>query len=129
VFEQDWPITMVGLDVTEQVTLSRAERNALAKHTSAEAELLQEVTRHIFDVHAFESMSLHDPLALLVAIEPDLVTTLEKDVHVEARGEHTLGQTVVDFRRGATTAKRRTRVCTEVDVKRARELFFTTLGF
>ena len=74
-------------------------------------------------------MALHDPLALAVAVQPDLVATLERDVDVEARGEHTLGQTVVDWRRSAAPATRHTRVCTEVDVERARAFFFTTLGF
>jgi inosine-uridine nucleoside N-ribohydrolase len=127
VFEQSWPITMVGLDVTEQVTLTRAERQTLGGRTSPEAVLVREVTRHLFDVRGFASMALHDPLALAVAVEPDLVTTHHYDVQVESRGEHTLGQTVVDLRRSAPAPRLNTRVCTDVDAARAREFFFSTL--
>jgi inosine-uridine nucleoside N-ribohydrolase len=127
VFEQDWPITMVGLDVTEQVTLTRAERQTLAARTSPEAVLVREVTRYLFDVRGISSFALHDPLALAVAVQPDLVTTTRRDVKVETRGEHTLGQTVVDLRPSAPPPRLNTRVCTEVDAARAKDFFFTTL--
>jgi purine nucleosidase len=128
VFEQPWPITMVGLDVTERVTLTRTERNARVDGTSREAVLVREVTRHIFEVNTFDAMSLHDPLALLIAIQPDLVSTIHADVRVETEGTYTLGQTVVDLRRSAPEPLLNTRVCTDVQVERARELFFATLG-
>jgi inosine-uridine nucleoside N-ribohydrolase len=73
-------------------------------------------------------MALHDPLAVLVAADPSLVATIHKDVVVETRGEHTLGQTVVDVRRSAPTPALNTRVCMEVDAARAREQFFSILG-
>jgi purine nucleosidase len=127
VFDQPWPITMVGLDVTEQVTLTKVERDALAAADTPGAVLAREVTRHLFDARGVESMALHDPLALLVAVEPDLVTTLHQDVHVETQGEHTLGQTVVDLRRSAPPPQLNTRVCTDVDAARAKSLFMSTL--
>ena len=129
VFQQPWRVTMVGLDVTNKVPLTRAERDALAEHTSPEAVLVREVTRHIFDERGIQAMALHDPLAVAVAIQPDLVTTIEREVQVETRGEHTLGQTVVDFRPHAPTAPpTQTRVAMEVDVARFRALFDATLG-
>jgi inosine/uridine nucleosidase len=127
VFDQAWPITMVGLNVTERVTLTRAERQRMASHSSREAVLLSEVTRHIFDVRRFQSMSLHDPLALAIAVQPDLVTTVQRDVHVETRGEHTLGQTVADFRRSAEAPRLNTQVCTAVNAARAKDWFLSTL--
>ena len=53
---------------------------------------------------------------------------IERDVWVETRGQHTLGQTIVDFRRSAAPPDLNTRVCVEVDAARAREWFFATLG-
>ncbi len=126
VFAQPWPVTMVGLDVTMQVNYTRADREALDQ--SSEAVLVREVTRHLFDVRKVNTMALHDPLVLLIALQSDLVTTLNKDVHVETNGTYTLGQTVVDRRESAPPPKLRTRVCTAVDVQRARATFFTTLG-
>jgi purine nucleosidase len=128
VFEQNWPLTMVGLDVTNRVLLSRDERLAARAGASREAILLGEVTRHLFDVRGVESMALHDPLAMGVAIQPDLVTTMHVDVRVETRGEHTLGQTVVDLRPGARPPRLRTRVCTGVDGARFKALFAKALG-
>jgi inosine-uridine nucleoside N-ribohydrolase len=127
VFRQAWPITMVGLDVTEQVTLTRAERQTLTARTSPEAVLVREVTRHTFDVLGFPSMALHDPLAMAVAVQRDLVTTIHRDVSVETRGEHTLGETIVDLRSRAPKPRLNTHVCTDVDVARAKDFFFTTL--
>jgi inosine-uridine nucleoside N-ribohydrolase len=129
VFQQPWRVTMVGLDVTNQAVLTRAERDALAQLTSPEVVLVGEVTRHLFEIRGAEAIALHDPLAVAVAIHPDLVTTVERAVQVETRGEHTLGQTVVDFRPHAPTAPpTQTRVALEVDVPRFRALFFSTLG-
>jgi purine nucleosidase len=127
VFEQPWPITMVGLDVTTRVTLTRADRDALSSTSSPEAVLVREVTRHLFEVRGVEAMALHDPLAVAVAIQPELVGTIHRDVKVETRGTHTLGQTVVDLRPAAAAPKRAIRVCTDVDVERARAAFFNTL--
>ena len=127
VFEQDWPLSMVGLDVTNQVLLTRTERAALAERTSAEAVLVREVTRHLFEVRGVEDMALHDPLAVGVAVQPDLVTRVERDVGVETRGELTLGQTVVDLRSSAPPPRRRTRVCEQVDAARFKVLWFETL--
>jgi inosine-uridine nucleoside N-ribohydrolase len=127
VFAQDWPLTVVGLDVTNQVVLTRAERDGLAGRTTPEAILVREVTRHLFDVRRVDAMALHDPLAVGVAIQPDLVTSVAHDVDVETRGEHTLGQTVVDLRPSAPAPRRRTRVCEHVDAERFKALFFERL--
>ena len=128
VFQQAWPLVMVGLDVTRQVELSRQETLALASSSqSPERRLVAEVTRFLFLELGVEAMSLHDPLAVAVAIEPLLVTTVEAPVLVETRGEYTRGQTIVDWRRGRPVSASNTRVCVEVDVAAARKLFFETL--
>jgi inosine-uridine nucleoside N-ribohydrolase len=128
VFDQDWPVVMVGLDVTERVRLTRSDLARVSTSESTTAVLVREVCRHQFGLRGVESMALHDPLAMAVAIQPDLVVTRACDVRVETRGEHTLGQTVVDWRAAAPPSALRTRVCTEVDVEHARAFFFTTLG-
>jgi purine nucleosidase len=128
VFQQDWPLVMVGLDVTQQVQLSRQETLALASLESPEARLITEVTRFLFlESLNIEAMSLHDPLAVAVALEPSLVTTVSTPVVVETRGEYTRGQTIVDWRRGRPVPPSNTRVCVEVDVVAARKFIFETL--
>ncbi|HET6315907.1 MAG TPA: nucleoside hydrolase [Chloroflexota bacterium] len=131
VFRQRWPLTMVGLDVTNRVLLTRHDRDALASAGSPEAVLVREVTRRHFDVLGVDAIALHDPLAVAVALEPDLATVVETEAAVETGGEHTRGQTVVDLRSHRHTSilpGPTRRVCVDVDVARAREFFFTTLG-
>jgi inosine-uridine nucleoside N-ribohydrolase len=128
VFNQDWPLTMVGLDVTQQVLLTAKEVGRLANETSVEAVLLREVTRDLLVVKGMQSMALHDPLAVGVALEPTLVQTMEGQVRVEARGEYTRGQTVFDLRPRAPRPASNTRVCVQVDAARFRRMFFDALG-
>jgi inosine-uridine nucleoside N-ribohydrolase len=127
VFDQTWPLTMVGLDVTNRVTLSADDAAALANLNSSEAVLVREVTRHFFEHLHHPSMALHDPLAVAVAVDPSLVDTVAGPVQVETRGQLTRGQTVVDLRRRVEQRSSSTRVATEVDVARFRALFFKTL--
>jgi inosine-uridine nucleoside N-ribohydrolase len=128
VFDQDWPLTMVGLDVTRHVLITADEVNQLAALQTPEAILIKEVTRDLFITRRMAAMALHDPVAVGVALDPSLVTTLSGPVRVETRGEFTRGQTVFDLRTRAAPADVRTRVCMEVDAERFRTLFFSTLG-
>jgi purine nucleosidase len=128
VFAQSWPVTMVGLDVTTRVQLTRTERDALAAQSSREAVLVHEVTRHLFERPDVTGMAMHDPLAVAVALLPDLVTTLDLPVEIETQGQHTLGQTVVDFRPSQIAPIRTTRVCVDVDAGRFKKVLFSSLG-
>ena len=49
----------------------------------------------------FEAPPVHDPCAVAYVIDPSIVETEAHPVHVECRGEHTRGMTVVDRRRSA----------------------------
>ncbi|MNC62415.1 Pyrimidine-specific ribonucleoside hydrolase RihA [compost metagenome] len=41
---------------------------------------------------------LHDPLALMAALHPDMLTYRQMKVRVEHQGEHTSGMVVADLR-------------------------------
>jgi purine nucleosidase len=128
VFNQDWPLTMVGLDVTQHVVLTAEEVGRLAGETSTEAVLLREVTQDLLVNKGFESIALHDPLAVGVALDPGLVQTMSGQVRVETRGEYTRGQTVFDLRPRPARPASNTRVCMQVDAQRFRRMFFDALG-
>jgi purine nucleosidase len=128
VFAQDWPLTMVGLDVTNQVLLRAEEVRRVSANAEKEAVLVREVTRHVFERRGLEAMALHDPLAVGVALDPTLVRMVSGPVAVETRGEYTRGQTVFDLRPRVERPASRTRVAMEVDAERFRRLFFATLG-
>jgi purine nucleosidase len=125
VFAQSWPLTLVGLDVTRQTLLTRADLNDLATADSAEAILVRQTTCSLFDRPGVQAVALHDPLAVAVALDPSLVTSVSGPVQVETRGELTRGQTIVDLRRRQASA---TQVCMEVAADRFRRHFFETLG-
>jgi inosine-uridine nucleoside N-ribohydrolase len=128
VFDQTWPVTMVGLDVTNQVVLRADEVQRLENEPSIEAVLTREVTRFLFEERKMASMALHDPLAVGVALDHSLVTAARGPVHVETRGEYTRGQTVFDLRSWVAQPPSRTSVALEVDAERFRRMFFETLG-
>jgi inosine-uridine nucleoside N-ribohydrolase len=92
-----------------------------------QAQLLYEITRHHFDHLQLDSIALHDPLALAVAMDPTLVFAVEAPVSVETLGELTIGQTVVDFRQRRPVGPLH-RVCLDVDARRARKAIFSAIG-
>ena len=128
VFDQMWQVTMVGLDVTNKVVLRAAEVRQLENESSTVAVLTREVTRDLFEQRKMESMALHDPLAVGVALDHSLVTVSNGPIHVETRGDYTHGQTVFDLRPWVVQLPSNTHVALQVDAERFRELFFQTLG-
>lgn len=102
VFGADAVRTMVGLDVTTQVTIGEDDVAALAASGDACGQLAAEILPHYLDVYEGWSgqrrCALHDPLAVAVAAQPDLVVTKALPVGVETAGRETRGMTVVDLR-------------------------------
>jgi len=125
VFRAGLPITLVPLDVTRQVRLTRD----LLQHARQGSESgLAQVVCHLTQqpLHSQEqSMALHDPLAVAIAIEPSLVTLTSLPVCVETRGSHTIGMTVADRRPSAYWLHDmpRLEVALAVDAPRMLELF------
>lgn len=125
VFRAGLPITLVPLDVTRQVRLTRD----FLQHASQGAGTgLVQVTHHLTQqpLHSQEqSMALHDPLAVAVTIDPSLVTLTSLPVYVETRGLHTIGMTVADRRPPASWSNKmpRLEVALAVDAARMLELF------
>jgi inosine-uridine nucleoside N-ribohydrolase len=97
VFEAGWPLTMVGLDVTQKTLFTRADLAQLAKTHGAQNDVAVDVLK--FMVGLAESLGadgtpMHDPLAVGSVIDRSLITTKHMRVDVETRGEHTRGETV-----------------------------------
>jgi purine nucleosidase len=125
VFEAGLPITLVPLDVTEQVVLTRQ-----ATETTPDAAALQKFIREITGAtmvfhrehEGRDGMFLHDPLAVGTVVDPSLVRTQPMAVAVERRGELTAGMAVVDLRKRSRPAPTAT-VCVEVEAARFLDLF------
>ncbi len=103
VFAADWPVTLVGLDVTMQALL-RAEE--LARLRASRRRIARFVTRIVppyVEVYTqrfgFEAMTPHDALALALLLDPSLaVERVHLDTRVETAGALTVGMTVADRR-------------------------------
>jgi purine nucleosidase len=101
--EEHLPIC-VGLDVTERVKLGRDGVDAMCapSRDSPLARFLQESVPFYIEFYerfgATEGASMHDPLALAIAIDPSLARLQTTRVEVETDGTWTRGATVTDLR-------------------------------
>ncbi len=119
------PLTLVPLDVTERVALSRATVEEAAGRGPIPA-FVRDITRLAMEFHrrevGIDALYLHDPLAVGVVIDGSIVTGETLRLDVECRGELTAGMVVADRRRRPRDG-RPVQVCTGVDVGRFTRLF------
>lgn len=115
-------LTVVGLDVTQQTALSRIAWEAADRAGPGDraARLVAEVCRRAFVDRALDSVYLHDPLAVAVALDPSLLTVEEANVHVVLDGPEE-GRTRAD-REGSVQVGR------GVDAERFASRFVDTLA-
>ena len=127
VFRAGLPITLVPLDVTTQVRLTRDFlRHAGQGSATPLMAAVHDLTQQSLHSHG-DGIALHDPLAVAVAIEPSLVTCTTLPVCTETRGPHTIGMTVADRRPSAywQSDMPRLEVALAVDIPRVLKLFAT----
>jgi purine nucleosidase len=124
-------VTLVGMDVTMKVLLTRPMREAIAAGGEVGATMMRIAD---FYVGSYERMypgiagcGLHDPLAVAVAEDRSLATTERMCVDVELAGTLTRGQTVADRRRTAA-GRENADVCLGVDVARFSDRFVAALA-
>jgi purine nucleosidase len=102
VFAADWPVTMVGLDVTMHARFEARHRDALAAGgvvPQALAAMLDVYFGYYTPILGRPSCALHDPLAAAVAlgsVVPALAPIVP--IEVDATGGPGHGQTLVDLR-------------------------------
>lgn len=97
VFEAGWPLTMVGLNVTERTLFRRAHLTQLARGKGPQARFAAAVLAFLVNLAeklGGEGTPTHDPLAVAAAIDRTLITTRDMRVEIETRGEFTRGETV-----------------------------------
>ena len=121
VFNESWPLTMVGLDLTHQALATPAvvaNIAAIATEPSRFVCELLEFFGHTYrDEMGFEHPPVHDPCAVAYVIDPTIMTTTIVPLDVELTGTLTLGMTVADFRSPAP-ADCSTRVASDLDAPR-----------
>ena len=114
--------TAVGLDVTQQVALSRVDWDAAnaASSLPRSARLLREIGISAFAKLNLDPFSLHDPLAVAVAVDPTLITFREVAITVDTI-EPEIGRTRI-------AGPGSVRVAASVESQRALDDFRRTVG-
>jgi purine nucleosidase len=131
------PVIAVGLDVTRKTIIDENDIAAIASriagkpHGAKLTRFLEDASRFYFE--RMEKMlgkrifTMHDPLALAVALDPTLVETRRAAVDVETTGRLTTGATIVDWR-GQWGRLANTEVAVAVEADRFRRLFFDAMA-
>ncbi len=98
-----WPgLSLISWETTLQYLVSNAQVHELMEAGTPRAEFFRRITQQIHarltEIRHEPGLFAPDPLAVAVAIEPDLVQRAEpRAVTVELGGAHTRGQTSVDW--------------------------------
>lgn len=131
VFGANWPMVMVGLDVTMEIEMNSAYLDALKADGGRTGAYIHDITRFYLDfhksIHDIAALHTHDPAAIAYAIDPTLFTTIRGAIRVPAEGI-ARGLTLMD-RRGewygehAWTGRPPVNVCVDVDDERLLALY------
>ncbi|PKU92458.1 nucleoside hydrolase [Bifidobacterium pseudolongum subsp. globosum] len=131
VFRSGIPATMVGLDVTLQTLLTYNETRRWRDLGTPAGTFLADMTD--FYIKAYETTAphlggcgLHDPLAVGVAVDPTLVTTLPINMKVDVEGP-TRGRTIGDETR-LNDPRKTMEAAVGVDVPRFLDEFMTRIS-
>ncbi|AMV68881.1 nucleoside hydrolase [Pediococcus damnosus LMG 28219] len=100
VFESHLNITMVGLDVTLRTLLTKNETAQWRSLKTEAGKKFADIVDYYIDVYKITSphlhgCALHDPLAVGVALDPSLVSTLDLNMFVDTTKEM-WGRTIGD---------------------------------
>ncbi len=124
------PITMVGLDVTNRALFTVEEIDAIEDRGGRVSRIVAPLLR--FFAAAYDEnfgvagAPLHDALAVMASVEPDILTTRRLRVEVETRGVFTRGRTVVDVY-GVTGEEPNADVAFELDVNRFKAIILDSI--
>ncbi|HEY5224153.1 MAG TPA: nucleoside hydrolase [Microbacteriaceae bacterium] len=102
VFNEHWPLTMVGLDLTHQALATPDVVSRFAALGTASSKLVVDLlaffTESYKDAQGFDSPPVHDVCAVAYVADPSVMTVRRVPLDVELTGTLTLGMTVADFR-------------------------------
>ncbi|MFD2616211.1 nucleoside hydrolase [Terrilactibacillus laevilacticus] len=130
VFQSNLPITLVGLDVTRKTLLTNENVEHWRKKGTKLSAFFTEFTRFYLnsykELHPYlKGCALHDPLAVGVAVNPELVKTIPLHIKVDLEDD-ALGRTTEDLDR-VNNFQPNTNVCIDVDADKFMKHFFKHL--
>ncbi|GAK52741.1 uridine nucleosidase [Candidatus Moduliflexus flocculans] len=97
VFNSGIPLTMIGLDVTHQVLVSRDIIEQIRQNGTSLAHTFASLLAWYnasLNALSGELAAMHDPCAVAMVCDPSLIATELMRVDIETRGEFTRGRTV-----------------------------------
>ncbi len=123
VFTADWPVTMVGLDVTHQIIMDEAYLDRVHQSGTAIGKFVSRIARFYLEFHrstGLDGLYTHDPSTIAYLIKRDLFTTQPGAVRVCTEGIAT-GQTIMNrsqklYQETAWDGIPQSNVCIDVDV-------------
>lgn len=112
------PLTMVGLDVTMQTLLTKEETAQWSKLGTKSGQAYAKITDFYIDAYDqlgidHRGCALHDPLAVGVAIDPNLVKTIPIPLIVDTTGS-TSGRTIGDAALTSDPSKPRVNIAIDI---------------
>jgi purine nucleosidase len=131
VFSAGWPLTMVGLDVTTQITM---DERYLARLQGAHTPLtdfivaIADFYRHsCHRRYGIDGIFAHDALAVAYAADPTLFETRRRHVVVDTTDGPSSGRTVADLR-PRPAHEPNVNVCLQVDAARFLQRYFDRIA-
>ena len=102
VFRSSTTKTIIPLDISRQVALSFDLLHELPGETTRAGRFLRKILPHLFRTYrqdlGMEEIHLHNSVALIAALHPELFETEMAAMEVETAGELTTGATIFDRR-------------------------------
>lgn len=135
VFSADWPVTIVGLDVTQQSFFTNQYLNDLRDDAGEVGQFIWDVSRYYLRFYSkvvgTDGCHVHDPSAIAYVIDPSLFKMRKGPVRVVTDGPAT-GMTIQKYedRRfvyDAWETCRKQQVAIDVDDKRLLQLYRQTI--
>jgi purine nucleosidase len=115
VFRSGIPMTICGLDVTLRVLLREADMSQIREAACGIGSVLEDQVRRWWAFTGATENHLHDPVAILPALRPELFRFEQCDVHVEIDGPNPGRTRVNGCGSGAV------RIAADVDVEAAEQ--------
>lgn len=145
VFQAGWPVTMVGLDVSNKTLLTQKYLDELGTTHGPVNDFIYGIAKYLIGLSAKfgqPGTAMYDPLAVGVAIDSTLVEAPAMHVDVETRGEFARGETVANRQgyvernvlqgdhyviEGVDQVRPNVKVCVNVDAPRFLKMFVSRI--
>ena len=131
VFGADWNLTVVGLDVTQQVLMDPAYLADLTEVKTPATSMIAAITPFYLDFHSTfrgeSAFPVHDSSAIAYLVEPSLFSTRRLYVEIIVGDHPCSGQTVAD-RMNHWGKEAKTNVCLKVDADRMLTIYRERVG-